>query len=197
MSSNNSQNTPDATKQVIDTAGNSAIMATSVAGAVKIAQSIPSVSGKIIALAGGIGLGAGAIAAKNAIGNLTENIGKTKNLLPSFSELFGFTGNSLTDLLIIINYFQTIQLIFILLILYYLILYFIDLSILERYLSKIIPTKVLSIIINILNQIRKIGLFTIFSLTILTLIAAYLNVGYLNFLLENLDKIIELYSSNK
>ena len=30
-------------------------MATSVAGAIKFAQSIPSVSGKLIALAGGIG----------------------------------------------------------------------------------------------------------------------------------------------
>lgn len=197
MSSNNSQNIPDGAKQIADTAGNSAIMATSVAGAIKIAQSIPSVSGKIAALAGGISIGAGAIAAKNIIGNVTANIGKTKDLLPSLSEFFGFTGNSLTDLLIIINYFQILQLIFILLTLYYLIIYFIDLSILERYLSKIIPTKILSVIIYIFNQLRKIGLFTIFSLIILTLIAAYLNVGYLNFLLDNLDKIIELYSSNK
>lgn len=197
MSSNNFQTTPQVTegaKTIVNSAGNSAIMAASVAAAVKIANQIPSVSGKIAAFAGGLGLGAGAIATKNIVSNVTENIGKTKSLLPSLSEFFGLTGNSLKDLLIMINYFQTIQLFFILLILYYLIIYFIDLTKLESYLSKIVPTKLLSINFYILNTIKKIGLFTIFSLVVLTLIAAYLNVGYLNFLLENLDKIIEISS---
>jgi len=61
---NQATNNAKLAKDVADNAGNAAIMGATISGAIKLAQSAPTVAGKLATLAGGIGLGAGAIAAK-------------------------------------------------------------------------------------------------------------------------------------
>jgi hypothetical protein len=201
---NNKNNNNDINNQslnkTVESVGDSAIMATSISGAVKLAQKVPRVAGKIAMLAGGIGAGAGAIAAQNLIGNSTKNLGKDK-FLPSISdidlsEIFGLTGNSVVDLIIMIKYFQNLQLYLLVLITYYLIIFSLDLSKLDYLLNKIFPAKIVLYIKNFLNKVKKIGLITIISLIILCLIAAYLNSTYLDFLSDNLDSLIKLAYKN-
>lgn len=177
---------------------NAAIMSASISGAIKLAQKAPTIAGKIATIGAGVGLVVGAIASKKIIGNIIENIGK-KEYLPTMidlSEIFGLTGNSLIDLIIMIKYFQKIQFLLLEFISYYLIIYIIDLSKLESYLIKIFPTKFVSYIIKFFYKIKKIGLITIIILILLCLIASYLNGTYLDFLFENLDEIIKLYNKN-
>ncbi len=66
---NQATNNAKIAKDVADNAGNAGGEAAgaTISGAIKLAQSAPTVA----TLAGGIGLGAGAIAAKNIIGNAT------------------------------------------------------------------------------------------------------------------------------
>jgi hypothetical protein len=208
MADNNQPtNTAKLVKDTVDNGGNAAIMGASITAGIKLAQSVPTVAGKLATLGGAIGLGAGAIAAKNIIGNATKNLGKkSNNLLPSItdldlSEIFGLTGNSVIDLLTMIKFFQKLQFFLLVLILYYLIIYIIDISKLEKFLIQRAGasrplTKLVLNIIKILNKIKNIGFITIICLIIMCLIAAHLNSTYLEFLFDNLDKLIELYSKN-
>jgi len=203
---NQATNNAKIAKDVANTAGNAAIMGASISGAIKLAQKAPTVGGKLATLAVGrfCAVGAGAIATKNIIGNATEpqSGGKKSNnwVTPDLdlSEIFGLTGNSVIDLLTMIKFFQKLQLFLLGLILYYLIIYIIDLSKLEKYLIQraSLPTKLVLNIIKFLNKIKNIGFITIICLIILCLIAAHLNSTYLEFLFDNLDKLIELYSKN-
>jgi hypothetical protein len=117
--------------------------------------------------------------------------------MDTLSEIFGLTGNSAIDLIIMIKIMQNIQFYCLVFILYYFILYIIDISKLESYLIRVLPPKLVLFLIKILNKIKKINLITIICLTVLCLIGAYLNGTYLEFLLNNFDGIIQFYLKNK
>jgi hypothetical protein len=98
-------------------------MTAALAGGIKWAQKSPSVAGKMAILASGVALGAGAIVSKNVAGNLSENLGKDaiKSKLSSdsiLSDLFNLTGNSVLDLLTLIQFFQSCQMYLLILIIY-------------------------------------------------------------------------------
>jgi len=98
-------------------------MTAALAGGFKAAQKVPSIAGKLAIVTGGIDLGAGAIVSKNVASNISENL--SINIYNSFissnnflSDLFNLTGNSILDLLSLIQFFQNCQIIFLILIIY-------------------------------------------------------------------------------
>lgn len=173
----------------LNVASNGAIMATSVAAGSKLAQTIPSIAGKIAALVASIGLGVGAIAAKDIAGNITENIGKSTNkLLPSYSsnsksiagDLFDLSGDSIKDLLILIQTFEKFEIVFLYLILYYLILLLLKVESIEEYLLKVFPQYIVSKLISPIKLFKKNGPYIILIFIILSLISAHLLIHYLD-----------------
>jgi len=107
--------------------GNSSIMAAALATGMKISQSSPSISGKVAAAVGSVGLGAGAIIVKNVASNIYNTPGKN-NLMPInininpttyLTEYLGLTGNNITDLLLLLQYFHNLEKYFSLLIFFY------------------------------------------------------------------------------
>jgi hypothetical protein len=83
------------------------------------------------------------------------------------------------------------------LIIYYIFLYNIKESIIENKLIKILPFKIVSVFMKSLNLFKKSGLIIIICLFILLLVSTYLSIHYLDFFVNNFDKICELYLKNK
>jgi len=110
------------------------IIAASLAVGSQLAKKAPTIGQKAFILASSTALGLGAIGVKNVVSNVTENLGKSSNKYLPFnpinnldlSEILGLTGNSAFDLIIMINYFQTIQLFVSYFIVYNLFIYIID-----------------------------------------------------------------------
>jgi hypothetical protein len=109
-----------------------AILTAALAGGMKMANKTPNVAGKIAAVTVGVAFGGLTLVAKFVASNVSENAGKNiikSNLSPELisilSDFFNLTGNSVLDLLTLIQFFQSCQMTFIILIIYYLILYFI------------------------------------------------------------------------
>jgi hypothetical protein len=185
-------------------ASDGAIMTAALAGGMKMANKMPNIAGKVAAVAGSVAMGAGAIVAKNVAGNVSENTGKniiksnlSPELISKLSEFFNLTGNSVLDLLTLIQFFQSCQMTFIILIIYYLILYFIKESIIENILIKILPTKIVSIFMKSLSLFKKSGLILITCFFILLIASTYLSIHYLDFFVTNFDKICDMYINTK
>lgn len=173
-----------------------AIMATALAAGSKVAQSTPSIAGKLAV----VGIGAAAIAAKNIAGNVSENIGKSINeLVPSSSnnvnsfavDLFNLSGDSIKDLLILIQAFGKFEIGFLYLILYYLILLTLNIELIEKYLLRVFPQYIVNKLIIPIKLFKKNGIYIILTLVILSLIAAHLSVYYLGFFIDNIEGIYE------
>jgi len=161
----------------------------------------PNLQSKVALAGGSIMLGAGAIIAKNAASNLNFDLGSKSNkfidLESSVAKFFDLTGNSVTDLLKIINYMQSLQLTILCFTLYYFILFNISEDKIEFYLMKILPNKIVSVIIKNVKLFKKTGFILLILFLLLSIIAGYLVFYYLDFFLTNFDDICEYYIENK
>nr|QCI56462.1 hypothetical protein [Hypsizygus marmoreus] len=144
--------------------GDSLIMATALGSGIKLAAHQPSLVGKAGVLVGSIGLGAGAIAAKNLSSNMSDNLGRDKffPLEDNILDMFNLTGNDAIDLLILIRYFHRLQLIFLFLIIYNSFMLYIDEKKTKTLLSNILPANIVQLFMKSLIIIKKSGLILIF-----------------------------------
>lgn len=96
-------------------------MAASILQRGKIAQSMPSHAGKL-ATVGLVVTGIVGIVVKNFTSNITTDIGLNKyidlNIESKITELLNLSGNNALDTLLMINHFQKIQLLLLILIVY-------------------------------------------------------------------------------
>jgi small-conductance mechanosensitive channel len=175
---------------------------------------------KALILSTSTAIGLGAIGVKNIINNETGDLGlampacfsisgiSSNKFLPfnpindlDLSEILGLTGNSAFDLIKMINYFQTIQLIVSYFIAYNLFLYIIDFTFVINKLNKMFPgstgQKYILILSNYISKIKKVSLIFLTIFIILNLICAYINSNTIEFVYTNFDSIIELYLKNK
>ncbi len=144
-----------------DKAGDAAIMIACMTGAPGIAKQNPTLAGKPGAVIGGLVVATAAITTKNVVGNLTEDLGKTKKFLPenlsnymdylNLNDLFNLTGNFSFDLLLMLIIYQNIELFFICLLIYNLIIFLLPdflISKYELFLLKILHAKLVSFYIR-------------------------------------------------
>ena len=107
--------------------------------------------------------------------------------------MFTVTGNDALDLLYIIQYFQKIEIYLIILLSYNLFLISINESKLENILLKIFPTKLVKLYIKFLLILKRSRYIIIPCFLILIIIANIYSYYYLDFFINNLNKIIEVY----
>lgn len=179
-------------------AGDAGIMAVAIAGAAKIAAQTSTPQGKVAVLAGGLALGASGIIAKNVASNMSSDLGKPKNFIPAdltnfLNDMFELTGNNGIDLLNIIYFFQKLQLLFLIIIIYNFFLVNINEVKLEKLLVKILPLNLVKLYIRSLIYFKKSSFIILLCLLILLAISNYLSYYYLGFYIENLDSIVNFY----
>lgn len=198
--SNNSNNSTTPANSTRVQGAEGAIMATFVAGGYALAQKMPSIAGKLGAVAGIVGIGDIAIVAKNVAANQSSDFGKKsfiswENLDSYFklSDLFGLTGNNGLDLLIIINYFQKFSIFFTFLLIYQLLFKYISPDFFTNKLDSILPHYLLNSIKESLKKIQQLSNIFIIIFIILLLISNLLADYYLGFYIDNLEQIIEIY----
>jgi hypothetical protein len=173
-------------------------MAAGVTAGFKLAQTAPTLSGKVIGAVLGVTAAAGAIVAKNVASAISTNIVKKSTFVAlNISTIFNSTGNDAIDLFNLIQFFQTGQIITLFFICLYLLIININDSKLESILNKYLPVSFNIIlkkynIINI-NLLKKSILFLLIYFIILLLIFTFLSSYYLDFIIKNLDKIVEIY----
>lgn len=181
------------------------IMSAAVAGGFSMGRKVPSTTGKLALAAGGVVLGGAAIITKNISGNISKDAGKKEylslSLDDSLSQLFGLSGNSGLDLLIMINWFHKLEIIFIIILFYSLIIYLVP----ESYISWI-ETKIVNIFSNksylielyfkSLRYFKKSSLIMIICSFILIVISNMYAYYYLSFYLDNYEDILRVYFSN-
>jgi len=209
MADNHTNSDANTNINTSNSAGDSAILAASLAAGTKLATKAPTIGQKALILTSTAALGLGAIGVKNVVNNVTENLGKSSNKFLPFnpindldlSEILGLTGNSAFDLIKLINYFQTIQLIVSCFIAYNLFFYIIDFTFIIAKLNQMFPSpkgqKYILFFSNYISKIKKVSLIFLTLFTILNLICAYVNSNTIEFLYTNFDSIIELYIKNK
>ena len=112
-------------------------------------------------------------------------------------KFFDLSGNSVLDLLKMIDYINNLQYLFLYFILYLYILLSIDSSKIEFYLNKILPKILVLYFMKSVNLIKKSGKIYIIILFFLLSSSIYLSNHYFSFLYENFDAICELYLSKK
>jgi len=200
---NNSNTKPNI--NISNSAGDSAIIAASLVAGTKLAQKAPTLGQKALILSSATAIGLGAIGVKNVVNNVTGTLGQSsKKFLPfnpindlDISEILGLTGNSAFDLIKMINYFQTIQLIVSYFLAYNLFFYIIDFTFVINKLNKMFPgpkgQKYILYFSNYISKIKKASLIFLTLFTILNLICAYVNSNTIEFVYTNFDSIIELY----
>lgn len=177
-------------------------MAGTTAAGFKLAQKVPRAGGKVFCVCGGIIAGGLAIAAKNISSNLTENIGKTKfisnnELMDLLKDTLQLTGNDTLDLLNIIQSFQKLEFLFIILICYNILFSRINLGKLESLLSRFLPAIIVRWYVRSMSLYQKSSLIFLICFIILLLICNYYSIHYLGFFIENFEGIINLYIKNK
>lgn len=184
----------------IDNASNGAIMTAAFAAGYKMAQNCPSIAGKVGAVAGGVGAGALAIAAKNISDNVSSDIGKKSkklifdgDLMDILKDHLNLTGNHGIDLLSIIQYFQILQLILILLICYNLFFTHINIIKLESLLLRFLPVIIVRWYIRSLAFYQRSSLIILICLIILLAICNGYSYFYLQFFIDNLYEIVDYY----
>ena len=108
-------------------AADAAIMTTAISVSKAFMKHAPNLQSKAMVVGSSIMMGATAIVAKNAASNLSSDLGSKKNkftdLGSTLANYFDLTGNSVTDLLILIKYMQFLQLTILCFTLYYFILF--------------------------------------------------------------------------
>ena len=162
----------------------------------KLAQKIPSIGGKVFC--GGILAGGLAIVAKNVSQNLTEILGKSKfisntDLMDILKDMIPLTGNDALDLLHIVQSFQRLQFLFIILICYNILFSRINLDKLESFLHRFLPPTIVNWYIRALSVYQKTSLIYLICFIILLSICNYYSIYYLEFFVDNLDSIVNLY----
>lgn len=194
---------------ISNSTGDSAILAASLAAGTQLAKKAPTIGQKALIFTSTTAIGLGAIGVKNVINNVTETLGKNSNKFLPFnpingldiSEILGLTGNSAFDLIKMINYFQTIQLIVSYFIAYNLFFYIIDFTFVINKLNKMFPgplgQKYILYFSHYISKIKKASLIFLTLFTILNLICAFVNSNTIEFVYSNFDSIIELYIKNK
>jgi hypothetical protein len=200
MSNNDKPSNPENVTSGLISAGNSAIMAASVSGAAKLAQSALTMTTKLACLSCGVCVGCLTIPGQNLTGNISTNVGKDKFFILSdlsLNDILQLSGNDVADLLQIIQYFHIVQFILLILLCYYLLINRINESKLEEIISKILPIKVVNFILKNLRYIKKINKFIIIFLIILIIISNLYSYHLLKFFIDNLDGIVELYIKTK
>jgi len=183
-------------------ASDGAIMAAAISAGSKLTKSNPTMACKIAKVVGIVGLCASAIIAKNVYHNVSKDLGnKTNNYLISVtdyvSELLHLTGNNVTDLLLLIQFFNRSQIFFLTLIIYNMVLYNINESKLEYYLKKLLPQSFVAYILKAIIYFKKSGFILIICLIILLIAAILLSNNYFDFFLNNFDGICELHINSK
>jgi hypothetical protein len=188
-----------------NSAGDSAIIAASMAAGTQLAKKAPTIGQKALIFSSTTALGLGAIGVKNLINNVTETLGKSSNKILPFnpindldlSEILGLTGNSAFDLIKMINYFQTIQLFVSYFIVYNLFFYIIDFTFVISKLNKMFPgpvgQKYILYFSSYISKIKKVSLIFLTLFSILNLICAIVNSNTIEFVYTNFDPIIDLY----
>ena len=169
------------------------IMTGALAAGAKVQKNIPSIGNKVAWLGGSIVLGRAAIAVKNTAGNISKNVGNKLIKTTFLDQMFNLTGNSAIDLLTLIQFFQKLQIIFTVGILYSLFLNYINTSEFKNYLYKILPVNIAEGLSKVLVYFKKSNKIVIVCLFILLLVSNYYSYYYLDFYLRNIDKIIEVY----
>ena len=178
----------------IDRVGDAAIMGTSLTIAGKIAQQMPNAAVKAAVLAGGVAVGGAAIIVKNVAGKVSGNFNNfISNINKIYNSIFNLTGNDVVDLLNLIQVFQKLEILFLFLIFYNLFVLYINENLLESYLNKVFPTKLVQIYIKSLKILKKLSFVIIICSLILLLISSLYAHYYLQFFIDNLDKIVEFY----
>jgi hypothetical protein len=194
-------NRSSSTALISSKAADAAIMTTALSLSKTLMIKAPNLHSKAMIAGSSIMIGATAIIAKNAASNLSFDLGSKKNkfidLESSLAKFYELTGNSVTDLLILINYMQFLQLIILCFTFYYFILFNISEDKIEFYLMKIFPNKIVSFIIKNVKLLKKTGFILLIILLLLSIISGYLVLNYLDFFLTNFDDICEYYIENK
>jgi hypothetical protein len=191
-------NSTSTSENIISKVGDSAIMAAGLSGGIKLAQAAPTLSGKVAGAVLGVTAAAGAIVAKNVASAISTNIiKKTTFVTLNISTIFNSTGNDAIDLLNLIQFFQTGQIITLFFICFYLLIFNINESKLDSLILKYLPSSFNIILekynIKNINFLKKSILFLLIYFFILLLIFTFLSYYYLDFIINNLDKIVEIY----
>lgn len=178
---------------------NGGIMTAALSVGAKAAQSTPSIAGKLAFAAGSVALGASAIVVKNIASNvytnnlmpLNINIDPTKYL----TEYLGLTGNNITDLLLLLQFFHNLEKYFSMLILFY----FLIINLKDYFLkiSTYLPSSIAPYYNKSINYIHKAGHVYIFLFLLLLITSLLISSHYFDFFLDNFDKISEHYIKYK
>ena len=133
-----------------------------------------------------------AIAAKNLSGNLTENIGKShfisnSQIMAILKDTLHLTGNDALDLLNIIQSFQKLQILFVILICYYIIFTHINLVKLEGFLVRFLPAIVVRWYVRSMSVYQKTSLIFLICFIMLLSICQYYSIHYLGIFIYNFD----------
>ena len=112
-------------------------------------------------------------------------------------ETFHLTGNNVLDLLNIIQLFQELQFLFIILICYNILFTRINLVKLEGFLIRFLPAVIVRLYIRSLSVYQKSSLIFLICFIILLSICNFYSIYYLGFFIDNLDSIIDFYFKNK
>ena len=132
------------------------------------------------------------IAAKNLSGNLTENIGKShfisnSQIMAILKDTLHLTGNDALDLLNIIQSFQKLQILFVILICYYIIFTHINLVKLEGFLVRFLPAIVVRWYVRSMSVYQKTSLIFLICFIMLLSICQYTSIHYLGIFIYNFD----------
>lgn len=182
---------------------NGGIMTAALSVGAKAAQSTPSIAGKIALAAGSVALGASAIVVKNIASNVYITPG-TNNLMPLninidpttyLTEYLGLTGNNITDLLLLLQFFHNLEKYFSMLILFYFLI--INLKDFFLKISTYLPSSISPYYNKSINYIHKAGHVYIFLLLLLLITSLLISSHYFDFFLDNFDKISEHYIKHK
>jgi hypothetical protein len=182
----------------------------------KMAQHAPNTAGKMAVVGGAVILAGGAIAVKNVVGNLTNDLGKSaflfclttfslidhsdksnSNLTSNIYKLFDLSGDSIEDLLKITDYLNNLQYFFLYILLYISILLSVNPSYIEQKLTKIMPKKILYFFMKSVHIVQKSGRIYLIVLLFLLSYNVYLSNFCFNMLYDNFDAICDLHVSKK
>lgn len=205
--------------------GDAIIMTAALASGAKLAQKAPNLATKAAFIAGSIGVGATAIIVKNVSGYVSSDVEKSSllslaslaitnislkdstvaspeeaqatPLIELLYKIFDLSGNSVQDLLKMIDYINNLQYLFLYFIIYLYILLSIDSSKMEFYLNKIYPKIFVQYFMISVNLVKKSGRIYIILFFLLLSSSIYLSNHYFSFLYENFDAICEFYQSKK
>lgn len=170
----------------------------------KAAAASPTLAGKLGWAAGGVVAGGASIITAIIGKKIGEDIVKSSShkfidisVLESISDSLHLTGNNGIDLLLLIQTFQKLQLLFLFVIVYHFILVSLNEDKVENKLLKILPLRVVSFISKNIKFTKKYIRIVIICFFIILVICNIQSYYYLNFFIENLDGIIETYFKNK